>query len=115
MRRTIAAFAAVTATCVAALAAGSADDVLKANKAATGGSAWDSKATVEIDGDYKGQGLTGTTRNINDLKSGRSVSAYKVGPAEGANGFDGKTPWQKDSSGTITEQQGGDAVAAADE
>jgi len=104
MRLTIAAFAALTATSVAALAAGSADDVLKANKAATGGAAWDAKAAVSIDTDYAGQGLTGTTHSVNDLHNGRSVSAFKVGPAAGANGFDGKTPWQRDTSGTITEQ-----------
>ncbi len=113
MRLTIAAFAALTATSVAALAAGSADDVFQANKAATGGSAWDAKAAVSIDADYAGNGLTGTTHAVNDLHNGRSVSAFKVGPAEGANGFDGKTPWQRDTSGTITEQQGGDAVVLA--
>jgi hypothetical protein len=113
MRKTIAAFAAITATSVAALAAGSADDVLKANKAATGGSAWDAKAAVSIDADYAGQGLTGVTHSLNDLKTGRAVSHFKVGPAEGANGFDGKTPWARDTSGTITEQEGGDALVLA--
>jgi hypothetical protein len=113
MRKTIAAFAAIAATSVAALAAGSADDVLKANKAATGGSAWDAKAAVSLDADYAGQGLTGVTHSLNDLKTGRAVSHFKVGPAEGANGFDGKTPWARDTSGTITEQEGGDALVLA--
>ena len=113
MRKTIAAFAVLAATSVAALAAGSADDVLKANKAATGGSAWDTKAAVSIDADYAGQGLTGTAHSVNDLHNGRTVSAFKIGPAEGANGFDGKTPWQRDTSGTITEQEGGDALVLA--
>lgn len=113
MRKTIAAFAAITATSVAALAAGSADDVLKANKAATGGPAWDSKIAISIDADYAGQGLTGDTHSLNDLKTGHTVTHYKVGPAEGANGFDGKTPWLRDTSGTITEQEGGDALVLA--
>jgi hypothetical protein len=113
MRLTIAAFAALTATSVAALAAGSADDVLKANKAATGGTTWDTKAAISIDADYAGNGLTGTTHSVNDLKNGRTVGVFKVGPAQGANGFDGKTPWQRDTSGTITEQQGGDALVLA--
>ncbi len=113
MRKTIAAFAVITATSVAALAAGSADDVLKANKAATGGPAWDTKIAVSIDADYAGQGLTGDTHSLNDLKTGHAVTHYKVGPAEGANGFDGKTPWARDTSGTITEQEGGDALVLA--
>lgn len=113
MRKTIAAFAALTATCVAALAAGSADDVLKANKAAVGGSAWDGKITMSGDAELSGQGLTGTAHSLQDLKNGRSVVDYKLGPAVGANGYDGTTPWQKDSSGTITQQQGGDAIVLA--
>lgn len=113
MRNTFAAFAFVTATSVTALAAGSADDVLKANKAATGGHAWDAKAAATIDGTYSGQGMTGTTHSLNDLKDGRSASEFKVGPAVGGNGFDGTTPWMRDTSGTITEQKGGDAVVVA--
>ena len=113
MRLTFAAFAVLTATTVAALAGGSADDVLKANKAATGGTAWETKVAVSIESDYAGQGLTGTTHSLNDLKNGRTVSDYKVGPAQGANGYDGKTPWERDSSGAITKQEGGDAVVLA--
>jgi hypothetical protein len=113
MRKAIAALAAITATSVAALAAGSATDVLKANKAATGGSAWDSKAAVSIEANYNGQGMTGNTRSLSDLKRGYTVQSYKIGPAEGANGYDGKTPWQRDTSGMITEQEGGDAKVLA--
>lgn len=113
MRKTIAAFATLTAVSVAALAAGSAHDVLKANKSATGGNAWDSKAAISVETDFNGQGMTGTTRSLSDLKDGRSATVYKIGPAEGANGYDGKTPWQRDTSGTVTEQKGGDALVLA--
>ena len=44
----------------AALAASPAD-ILAANKAAMGGSAWDGKATLKLEYAYSGQGLTGTT------------------------------------------------------
>jgi hypothetical protein len=107
MRKTI--FAALLAgTSVAALAAPSTDEILGANKAATGGNAWDAKITLSVDADYSGQGLTGTTHSLTDLKNGRSVSEFKVGPATGANGFDGNKAWQKDTSGTVTLQEGGD-------
>jgi hypothetical protein len=113
MRKTIAALAVVAVTGTSAFAASSISEILAANKAAMGGSAWDSKVSVTIDANYSGQGLTGTTHTVADLKSGRSASEYKIGPATGANGFDGTMPWQKDSSGTVTQQQGGDALALA--
>jgi len=113
MRKMLAAFAFATTTSAAALAAGSADDVLKANKAAMGGPAWDSKDAVKIDTDYSGQGLTGITHTLNDLKNGRSIGEFDLGPFKGAQGFDGTTPWQRDTSGTITEQKGGDALVVA--
>lgn len=113
MCKTVAGFVVLVAVSVAALAAGSADDVLKANKAAMGGAAWDRKAAVSIDADYVGQGLTGTSHSVSDLRNGRTVTDYKIGPAQGANGYDGKTPWERDTSGAITQQEGGDALVLA--
>ncbi len=117
MRKTFAAvaiFAFVGASySTAALAAPSVAEILSANKAASGGSAWESKITLSTDADYSGQGMTGTTHTLVDLKSGRSEADFKIGPASGANGFDGTNAWQKDTSGTITLQQGGDAIALA--
>lgn len=113
MLKYFAALALIAATTTAALAGGTPADILKAYKAASGGAAWNGKATLAVDADYNGQGLTGTTHTVSDLKDGRSVNAIKLGVAEGANGFDGKTPWERDTSGTITAQEGGDAVALA--
>jgi len=113
MRTSAAILAVLVAVSTSALAAPSISEILAANKTAMGGQAWDRKTTMVVDADYSGQGLTGTTHSVSDLKTGRSVAEYKVGPAAGASGFDGVTPWQKDSSGTITKQQGGDAVALA--
>lgn len=113
MRRTLAAVGFLTATSVAALAAGSVSDVLQANKAAMGGKVWDAKTAVRIDTDFNGMGLTGTTSNLADLKKGFSVGTFKAGPIEGANGFDGKKPWERDPSGTVNEQEGGEAMELA--
>ena len=113
MRKTIAAIAALAGLTAVAIAAPSVNDILTANKAAMGGSAWNKKAALSIDADYSGMGLTGTVHSLNDLKDGRSAGEFKVGPATGANGYDGVTPWQKDTSGTITKQQGGDALVLA--
>jgi hypothetical protein len=113
MRKSIAVLAVLASVAVSAFAAPSISEILRENKAAMGGSAWDAKVSVVVDSDYSGQGMTGTTHTLGDLRTGRSVTDYTVGPAKGANGFDGTTPWLKDSSGTITQQQGGDAIAIA--
>jgi len=115
MRKTffVAAFAATIAYSTLAFAAPSAGDILDAYKLATGGSAWDNKATISSEATVAAYGLTGTAHNVADLKNGRSESDYKMGPAGGANGFDGTTPWDKDMSGTVTLQQGGDAQVLA--
>ena len=113
----------VTATVIAALAgmlcsafalaAPSAGEILDAYKAASGGSAWDEKVTLRADSTYAGQGMTGTMHSLTDLRNGRFVNEFRIGPASGADGFDGTNPWQKDMSGTITLQQGGDAQMLA--
>ncbi|MDE2111642.1 MAG: aspartyl protease family protein [Alphaproteobacteria bacterium] len=114
MRRTNSAFFVVTfvasiAYSPLALAAPTPGEILDAYKTATGGNAWNDKVTMESEFDIVAYGLTGKGHAVNDLKDGRSESDYRMGPASGANGYDGVTPWQKDLSGTVTLQQGGDA------
>jgi len=113
MRTTIAAVAALAATAAVAIAAPSAGEVLKANWTASGGSAWDAKLVMSVEADFAGMGLTGKVHQLTDLKSGRSAGEELIGPASQAQGFDGTTPWLKDTSGTVTLQQGGDALALA--
>ena len=96
-----------------ALASPSAGEILDAYKLATGGSAWDDKVTLSADFTYAGQDMSGSGHALTDLRNGRSVDSFKIGPASGANGFDGTDPWQKDISGTVTLQQGGDAQVLA--
>jgi len=105
------AFAALAAT--PALAAPSADEVLGANKAATAGSAWDSRAVLKTEYAYSGQGMTGKVGSTADLKTPRFVDTMAVGPMTGAQGFDGTHGWAKDQSGTVTAQDGGDALPLA--
>jgi hypothetical protein len=88
-------------------------DILQANRTACGGDAWNEKATLEKVFDYAGQGLSGTTVSLIDLKSGAFVDSYDIGPTKGASGWDGMTTWKKDISGTITPQGGGDKRALA--
>ena len=83
-------------------------EILAANKAASGGSAWENKLTMKVEYDYSGQGLTGWTHSTDDLKTGRWTDEFKLGPVTGGNGFDGKSAWERDPSGTVTAEEGGE-------
>ena len=96
-----------------AAAATNAVDILSANRAATGGSSPQGKPTLELDFGYAGQGMTGTTRTVEDTADGRFVDSYTIGPDSGASGFDGSRAWLKEPSGTITWQGGGDSQTLA--
>src|SRR6185312_5411167 len=90
MRTTFAAIAiaalATASYSTLAFAAPSADEILAANKAATGVAA---KPAVKIEYAYSGQGMTGKVTSLNDLKSGRWVDDAAIGPATETQGFDG--------------------------
>src|ERR1700733_15818182 len=107
--RTNFAFLAIAASLGAtpSFAAGPAD-ILAANKAATGGSALTGKATLKCRYDYAGQGMTGKVTTTADLTRGLWSDSAAIGPATEANGFDGTHAWQKDPSGAVTNQDGGD-------
>ena len=102
------AFAASVAAVPATAATMSATDLLAANKAASGGAAWDGKAVLKSQYDYAGQGMTGKVTSLADLAHGYWADNVAIGPATQANGFDGAHAWQKDSSGSVTNQDGGD-------
>ena len=118
MRKTLAfvaltALAAGTTTATLALAAPDAAQILSANRAATGGDAWNGRATLKTDYDFSGVGLTGKTHSLSDLTAIRYVDSFEIGPLKGGNGFDGKQAWNKDPSGTVDVIAGGDARALA--
>ena len=110
---TVSALAASVSVSTLALAAPSADEVLSANKAATAASAWDGKAALKLQYDYSGQQMTGKVESLDDLKTGRFADTFTIGPAGGANGYDGTHSWSKDPSGSVTVQDGGDQRAVA--
>ena len=108
MRTSYAAFALAFVTIAPAYGASTPAQILDANKVAAGGSAWDSKPTLKVDYAYSGQGMTGKVESLDDLQGGRWADNFAIGPATGANGFDGAHAWSKDPSGTVTVQDGGD-------
>lgn len=105
-------FAAITLallSAAAAEAAPSAADILAANHAASGGSAWNGKAALRLEYAYTGQGMTGKVSSTDDLQGGRWVDEAAIGPATQTQGFDGTQTWAKDPSGTVTAQDAGDS------
>jgi len=109
----LAAIAAGAFCSTLAYAVPSVADILAANKAATGGAAWDGKSGLTIHYAYAGQGMTGSVLSVNDLKTGRWMDDAKIGPVTQTQGFDGARTWLRDQSGTVTEQSGGDSRALA--
>jgi hypothetical protein len=83
-------------------------EILAANKAASGGPAWDGKQTLKARYDYAGQGMTGKVTSLDDLARGYWVDDVAIGPATESNGFDGAHAWAKDASGAVTNQDGGE-------
>ena len=110
--RIVYAAVALSALLTSPVFASPADTALDANKAASGGKAWDNKATLKAEYAYAGQGMTGKTWSIADLKTGHHADTYAIGPANGGNGYDGKNAWVKDPSGMVT-MQGGDSLKDA--
>ncbi|HTW33216.1 MAG TPA: aspartyl protease family protein [Rhizomicrobium sp.] len=86
--------------------------VLDANKVATG-NAWNDKKALDLHYAYVGQGLTGTAASLDDLVHGAFVDSYAIPPNTGASGYDGERPWEKEPSGTVTYQAGGDTIPLA--
>jgi hypothetical protein len=100
------------ATISPALASPDADTILRANHAATG-NVPAGKPVLTASYKFAGQGLTGTTQSLIDTRDGRFVDSFAIGPLTGANGYDGTRAWQKDQSGTVTTQNGGEAAPLA--
>ena len=111
--RTLLATAIATLFAIQAHAAADPATVLRANRAASGGSHWNGKAVLKQEAALAGQGLTGTDVSVMDVVDGRSVDHAVLGPATQNNGYDGHEVWMQDSSGAVNIESGGDALPLA--
>lgn len=112
-RRVLLAAAAAVLASAAAHADPKADAILAAARAASGGAAWD-----RIEGEtgaarVETGGLSGTATSTIDVKTGAYRDDFVLGPAKGAQGFDGTTVWSVDPSGQPRVESGADAHLAA--
>ncbi|MEO5625866.1 MAG: aspartyl protease family protein [Dokdonella sp.] len=83
------------------------------SKAASGGVHWDALKSMQEHGTLTAGGLSGTFEATQDLASGRSSDHYKLGPVEGADGYDGKVAWQRDPGGEVAALDAPEAVQRA--
>ena len=93
--------AACAAGVLPAIAATTTAQILDANHAAMGGAAWDGKAALEAEYAYAGQGFTGKTESLTDLRSPRYIAHFNEGPLHGVRGSDGRQAWTQEPSGSI--------------
>jgi len=116
--RIIATFFLGLLTCLPAAAAvpQCAQEVLAKAKQASGGDAWDAIRTTYAKAKLTTSGLSGEAESWEDNLTGKHVEKYQLGPASGADGFDGKVAWSQDSSGEPRLEGGENArQGAADE
>ena len=76
-------------------------DLLARWKAASGGAHWDAVKSVRTDGTLSAGGLSGAFDALQDVERGRSNDHYKLGPIEGADGYDGTVAWTRDPGGEV--------------
>jgi hypothetical protein len=96
---------------LAASAAEQVAAVLNANHAAVG--RVPARGTVELDYVQTSSGLTGSATHVHDLATGAFFDRSVQPVISGANGFDGRTPWQTDVSGVSIDQEEGDRIPVA--
>src|SRR5690349_14266405 len=84
-----------------AVRADEAADLLARWKAASGGARWDAVKSVRTDGTLGAGGLSGAFDAVQDVAGGRSNDHYKLGPIEGADGYDGAVAWSRDPGGEV--------------
>jgi hypothetical protein len=93
--------------------AGNPNEILAKAKAAAGGPACDAIHTIRLKAKLSAGGLTGTAMLLQDVLTGRYVERFQLGPASGAEGFDGATAWSQDASGQSRAEEGGDGRLGA--
>ena len=82
-------------------------------KAASGGAHWDAIQSLQSTGTLSAGGLSGEFHGTQDLLTGRSKLTYKVGPIDGAQGYDGTHAWERAPGGEVAALDAPEAVRRA--
>jgi len=94
-------FAALVFSAATAMHADDAAALFAKFKEASGGKQWDAIKTLQSTGTIGAGGMSGEVVIVQDLATGRSYDRYKLGPIEGADGYDGQQGWQRDPGGEV--------------
>lgn len=102
---------AILALLLAAGRAGAVDlqEVLARSKGAAGGKAWDGVRALHSKVKVSMSGLSGPAESWEDVLTGRYMGSFSLGDFSGAQGFDGKITWVRDTSGQVRVSDSGDA------
>ena len=92
---------------------GKAEQIMAASKAAMGGAAWDQIKTWHETGKVTQGGLEGSYESWSDFPDVRSADIFKIGPAKGSQGWNGKEAWSTDSSDQLRIETSQASIAAA--
>jgi hypothetical protein len=112
-RSLVTALLLLSASGTPAAAEETASSVLARAKEASGGAAWDRVTAVHLKGRLTTSGLQGTAESFDDVRRGRYLERYELGPVSGADGFDGARVWSMDQARQVREEEGGEARLAA--
>lgn len=82
--------------------------ILTRAKEAAGGEAWDAVLALHTRVRISTSGLSGPGESWEDVRTGRFLDTYTLGPYKGAEGFDGKIAWEQDPSGQTHVDDSGD-------
>jgi hypothetical protein len=82
-------------------------------KAASGDTRWDGVHSLQSTGALSAGGLKGEFHEVQDLVTGRSSSSYKIGPVDGAQGYNGTHAWERDPGGEVAVLDAPEAVRRA--
>ena len=93
--------------------AGKAEQIIAASKAASGGANWDQIKTWHETGTMSVGGLNGTYEVWVDFPDVLSATAFKLGPAKGSQGWNGKESWTTDTSDQLRIETSQAAIANA--
>jgi hypothetical protein len=88
-------------------------EILVRSKNASGGAAWEQAHSWHGDGKILAGGLSGEYHVTVDLLRGRSVDTYKLGPVDGADGYDGTLAWSRDPGGEVAALDTSEAIRRA--
>lgn len=83
------------------------------SKAASGGALWDSVHSLRSTGKLRAGGLQGKFQQTEDVLTGRSSDSYKIGPVDGADGYDGAHAWSRSPGGEVAVLDDPDAIRNA--